>query len=554
MALQLLAQWMPFSEGSPKIPQKLRLVVKDLRSDKTLQQGTLSGHQTEVLMFPHAHYGLRRQKRDWVIPPISIRENEKGPFPKMVAQVKSDNGKKIQVFYSITGMGADKPPCGTTQEGQESRAELGYRSGICNLRTSSAAVDKFQDSLSPGLFFHAASSTGNAVEEPMETVITVVDPNDNKPEFTQGGGYRWKGSHKEGPTGTTKQEAPFGAKEVQESWVCYCPGTSVMQITATDADDHENTYSAAIDPSAKTSAKTPRCLTPTCSPSTRTQESSLCSLLGWTNRSGVKRGYRVVQLNVHLSQLGIQTTLSGENRKIQASPAPISVAHITEGDPGLPGIASVYTLTIQAADLQGEGLSSIGTAVITVTHSNANPPGFSPTLYTGQVLENKVDAGILRLKVKREDAPGSPAGKAVFSILNDRAGLYTVTTDPETNNGLLKTAKATVTVDVLDVNEAPVFVPLIQMVEMPKDTSVGQEITSYRAQDPDSFRSQEIRYQIGHDPSHQLDINSETGVISTRASLHEDSVENHTFSAVVIAVDNGRGLDVSSLGHIPLLM
>lgn len=61
--------------------------------------------------------------------------------------------------------------------------------------------------------------------------------------------------------------------------------------------------------------------------------------------------------------------------------------------------------------------------------------------YTGQVFENKVDAGILRLKVKREDAPGSPAGKAVFSILNDRAGLYTVTTDPETNNGLLKTAK-----------------------------------------------------------------------------------------------------------------
>lgn len=38
MALQLLAQWMPFSEGSPKIPQKLGLVVKDLRGDKTLQQ------------------------------------------------------------------------------------------------------------------------------------------------------------------------------------------------------------------------------------------------------------------------------------------------------------------------------------------------------------------------------------------------------------------------------------------------------------------------------------------------------------------------------------
>ena len=29
------------------------------------------------------------------------------------------------------------------------------------------------------------SSNGNAVEDPMEIVITVTDQNDNKPEFTQ---------------------------------------------------------------------------------------------------------------------------------------------------------------------------------------------------------------------------------------------------------------------------------------------------------------------------------------------------------------------------------
>lgn len=29
------------------------------------------------------------------------------------------------------------------------------------------------------------SSTGNAVEEPMETAIAVTDRNDNKPKFTQ---------------------------------------------------------------------------------------------------------------------------------------------------------------------------------------------------------------------------------------------------------------------------------------------------------------------------------------------------------------------------------
>lgn len=35
------------------------------------------------------------------------------------------------------------------------------------------------------LFSHAVSSNGDAIEDPMEIVITVTDQNDNRPEFTQ---------------------------------------------------------------------------------------------------------------------------------------------------------------------------------------------------------------------------------------------------------------------------------------------------------------------------------------------------------------------------------
>lgn len=95
-----------------------------------------------MLLFPSSHQGPRRQKRDWVIPPISCPENEKGPFPKNLVQVgegprekmikgpsvkifpcqfclcsvfvqiKSNRDKETKVFYSITGQGADRPPVG----------------------------------------------------------------------------------------------------------------------------------------------------------------------------------------------------------------------------------------------------------------------------------------------------------------------------------------------------------------------------------------------------------------------------------------------------------
>lgn len=56
----------------------------------------------------------------------------------------------------------------------------------------------------------------------------------------------------------------------------------------------------------------------------------------------------------------------------------------------------------------------------------------------------------------------------------------------------LQTSTATVTVDVLDVNEAPIFVPPEKRVEVPEDFGVGLEITSYTAREPDIFMQQRI--------------------------------------------------------------
>lgn len=53
-----------------------------------------------LITFPRQHQrgssnGLRRQKRDWVIPPINVPENSRGPFPQVLVRVSNGYGSKL---------------------------------------------------------------------------------------------------------------------------------------------------------------------------------------------------------------------------------------------------------------------------------------------------------------------------------------------------------------------------------------------------------------------------------------------------------------------------
>nr|XP_027788932.1 cadherin-1 isoform X2 [Marmota flaviventris] len=403
-----------------KLSTKVTLkAVEHHRHRRHHHHESLPGTHVEVLTFPDSHRGLRRQKRDWVIPPISCPENEKGPFPKELVQIKSNRDKETKVFYSITGQGADSPPVGVF---------------IIERETGKLKVTEPLDREKIAkyiLFSHAVSSNGNAVEDPMEIVITVTDQNDNRPEFIQ---EVFQGSVMEGAL----------------------PGTSVMQVSATDADDDVNTYNAAI-------------------------------------------AYTILSQEPELPHRNMFT--------INRETGVISVVTTGLDRESFPK----YTLMVQAADLQGEGLSTTAKAIITVTDTNDNPPIFHPT--TGLDFEAK-----------------------------QQYILYVTVTNVAPFEVTLQTSTATVTVDVVDVNEAPIFVPPEKRVEVPEDFGVGLEITSYTAREPDTFMQQKITYRIWRDTANWLEINPETGAILTRAELDREDfehVKNSTYTALIIATDNG---------------
>lgn len=460
------------------------------RHHEQMQQDTVP----DMLIFPEHGHGLRRQKRDWVIPPINCPENERGPFPKKLVQIKSNKDKEMKVFYSITGQGADTIPVGVF---------------IIERETGWLEVTKPLDREQKDkylLYSHAVSANGQPVEDPMEIIITVTDQNDNRPVFTQ--------------------QVFVGYIEENAK-----PGTSVMTVNATDADDGINVNNGII---------------------------------GYSILSEEPKGAQ--QMFTINAEKGIISVIgTGLDRETTPN----------------------YTLIIQAADQEGTGLTNTATAIIKVTDANDNPPVFDPATYEESVNENEVGVLVARLHVTDQDLPGSPAWHAVYRIQSgDPQGDFEITTDPKTNDGLLKTAKgldyetqnryklvvsvenevpftvalnpatASVLVLVKDVNEAPIFIPPVKQVEVMEDVPVGYQVTSYTAQDPDKDQSQKITYRMGSDPAGWLAIDPENGIVTAAQPLDREAahVINSTYKAIVLAVDNGSPHDATGTGTLLLLL
>ncbi|CAI9604998.1 unnamed protein product, partial [Staurois parvus] len=116
---------------------------------------------------------LSRYKREWIIPPVSIREEQdnsyKNPIARIQSDVKMDVRKRIR--YSIVGRGVTEPPLGLF---------------IIDERTGDLNVTGIVDREDIDMFFlkgYAKDETGKDVEPPIELRVSVEDINDNSPVF-----------------------------------------------------------------------------------------------------------------------------------------------------------------------------------------------------------------------------------------------------------------------------------------------------------------------------------------------------------------------------------
>ncbi|XP_059671671.1 cadherin-12 isoform X2 [Gavia stellata] len=234
-----------------------------------------------------------------------------------------------------------------------------------------------------------------------------------------------------------------------------------------------------------------------------------------------------------------------------------------------------YQVLIQAKDMGGQlgGLAGTTTVNITLTDVNDNPPRFPKSIFHLKVPESShVGSAIGRIRAVDPDF-GKNAEIEYSIVPGDGGNLFDITTDENTQEGVIKLKKtldfetkkaytfkveasnlhldhrfhsvgpfkdtATVKINVLDMDEPPVFSKPVYTMEVYEDTPVGTIIGAVTAQDLDAGSSS-VRYFIDwkNDADSYFTIDATEGTIATNELLDRESTAQYNFSIIASKVSN----------------
>ncbi|XP_061600540.1 B-cadherin-like [Cololabis saira] len=432
--------------------------------------------QVPILHFPKSSEGLKRRKRDWVIPPLNVAENYRGDFPQKISQIKSNSD--IIIFYSITGPGADQPPVNLFKMDR----------GTGNLYVTQQ-LDREKKS-SYRLLAHAVSDGGGTAEEPMEITVIVIDQNDNNPIFNQS---------------TYIGEVAEASKK----------DSDVIQVFATDADDPATDNGvirySILDQDPKLPAGNMFAINPVTGVIRVNLEGldrekfpryTLDVRAADTEGRGLSADTKVI----------LKVTDSNDNAPVFTKPTYEAAVPENKVD------EFVVTMSVTDGD---EPHSQAWNAVFKII--DGDPEGF----FSVKTGTNKQE-GIIST-VKALDFEKTRKHTLLVAVENEVPFVTPLTT-----------ATATVVVTVEDVNEAPIFEPQEKLVSKREDLVVGSPILTYTANDPDVAREQKVEYKMINDPAGWLSVARDTGLITVKSLMDRESlfVKDEVYRALIGAIDN----------------
>uniref|UniRef100_W5M3X1 Cadherin-22 n=2 Tax=Lepisosteus oculatus TaxID=7918 RepID=W5M3X1_LEPOC len=417
-----------------------------------------------------------RVKRGWVWNQFFVVEEYTGTEPLYVGKIHSDSDEGDgSIKYTISGEGAGTIFIIDEITGDIHATERLDREEKTFYTLRAQARDRLTD---------------RPLEPESEFIIKVQDINDSEPKFL------------EGPyIGSVPELSPIG--------------TSVMKVTASDADD------------------------PTYGSSARVVYSVLDGERFFTvdSRTGV-----------------IRTAVADLDRETQDR----------------------YELVVKATDMAGQmgGLSGSTTVTIVITDVNDNPPRFPQKMYQFSVSEG-APVGTPVGRVMAEDADMGENTDMSYFIVDEEGGeLFRVTTDGDTQEAVIIVRKpldfeskrthnvvveavnkhvdprfvdlgsfrdqTIVRVSVTDTDEPPLFRPPEGVIlAVQEDARLGALVGIVTAMDPD-MENAPVRYSIdrGTDQEKIFNIDPVTGAITLGKILDRETAGWHNITVMAVEADN----------------
>ncbi|XP_035995429.1 cadherin-like protein 26 [Fundulus heteroclitus] len=243
--------------------------------------------------------------------------------------------------------------------------------------------------------------------------------------------------------------------------------------------------------------------------------------------------------------------------------------------------AKQYSVVILASDKGNPALSSSATVTLNVIDTNSHQPKFKQTQYQVEAMEMTLYKEILRVAVDDKDTPDTPGWKAEYYFISgNEEGIYNITTDPITNEGIIGITKAKnfeitslvklqigvknpetmslckdgklitdssqlpppdsvkITVRMNDTNDPPEFEKYTDTVHQKEESEPGKSLYTPKVHDVDSSN---IRFELREDPANWVTVDKKTGQITTIKKMDRESpfVDENIYRIVVAAIDDG---------------
>uniref|UniRef100_A0A3P9H174 Cadherin 24, type 2b n=1 Tax=Oryzias latipes TaxID=8090 RepID=A0A3P9H174_ORYLA len=415
-----------------------------------------------------------RSRRSWIWNQFFVIEEYAGPEPVLIGRLHTDMDRKDgRTKYILRGEGAGSVFVIDEKTGNIHVTKPLDREEKDEYRLIATAIDR---------------QTDRALEPSSQFLIRVQDINDNPPVFDEG---------------------PYSATVPEMANI----GTSIIQVTATDADDP-------------------------------------------TYGNSAKLVYTLVQGQPYFSvdpQTGIlRTAVPDMDRETQDQ----------------------YLVVLQAKDMGGQlgGLSGTTTVTVQLTDVNDNPPRFTQSIWSFSVSELAIPGAEIG-RISASDADLFENARMEYAILEGESGdTFNITglnheaviilnkgvdyesrssysfsvevlnpiVDPRfLRRGPFKD-RASIRVAVLDADEPPRFSHTRYHMDVSENCPPACTVGRVSAEDPDTGLTNNIRFSIDSqsDPEALFRITPDTGLITTATELDREREHWHNITVIATERDN----------------